>query len=315
MLFDALKEKGFIVRDPIGQGGFARVYTVSWDQYPGKTFVAKVISVPEDKYEKGVQSYFNEIGSLKELFHKNIIQIYKHFIIGHFMVIIMEYCKNGTIYDYVIRNGPLDLQTFRVVAKDLLETVAYCHQNRIAHRDIKPANILLDERRRLKLCDFGLSDPSKSNFVCSHDGSIAFVPPELLSNAFYDPKKADIWSLGITFFFLATGKLPWLAKTHADLRQEILNTDIDIPYEVPTLVKTLILQMIRKNPNARYSAEQLLKHTLFDTLPFLKLPQKIRKSDSNDNTSKHFTLAAHFYNNNKGYTCRIQYKHSLLNTS
>lgn len=303
-LQQSLTEVGFEIIQEISKGGFSSVYAVSWNMYPKKTYVAKVIDVPPDHKDKGEQSYLNEIGSLCELFHKNIIQIYKHFITNGYMVIIMEFCPNGTMHDYILNNGPLDLKSFRIVAESCLQAVSYCHQNMIAHRDIKPTNILIDERNNIKLCDFGLSDPSKPTFVCQHDGSLPYAPPEVLQRAFYDPKKADIWSLGITFYFLATGKLPWCSLDPNGIRREILMRDIEIPSTVNPLIKNLILPMIRIDPNTRVTADICLKNNLFIVLPPLK---NIRKSDSNGDVSiKSMTQAKSRVN--RGYTCRATYQ-------
>lgn len=304
-----LNKMGFRLLDEIGHGGYARVFTVNWDHYPERTFVAKIINIPNDFKMKGVQSYRNEIACLSELYHRNIIKIYKHFCVGKNMVIIMEHCSNGTLYDYVLKNGPLDSNTFKIVSKDCLRALAYCHENKIAHRDIKPTNILLDENHLIKLCDFGLSDPTKSQLTDAHDGSLSFVPPEFLTADKYDPKCADIWSLGITFYFLITGTMPWRSTNNKDLKSEILIRNVDVPNCNP-LIRSLISSMTRADPKARLTADQLLKHSLFVNLPPLR---KIKKSDSIG--TNQYSLATIMYKMNKGYTCRLPYNSNHFQTT
>lgn len=228
----------------------------------------------------------------------------------------MEYCEKGSLHNDITKNGPLDAYSFRSIAKDILSAVAYCHENMIAHRDIKPGNILLDGDNQLKLCDFGLSDPTKSRYTCLHDGSLGFAAPELIINAFYDPKKADIFSIGVTFYFLVMGKLPWISQNGKDLREEILHKEIEFPLRsnVPPTIKALIVAMTRKNPNTRPTAEALLKHEFFDHLPTLKLASKIRKSVSNGSCES-FSLTTHLFKVNKAYTCRLQSTPHLMRSS
>lgn len=86
----------------------------------------------------------------------------------------------------------------------------YLHSLGVAHRDIKPENILLDDRLQIKLIDFGLSNlyqgKEKLTTAC---GSPCYAAPEMLSQAEYDPKKADLWSCGIVLYTMLCGFLPF----------------------------------------------------------------------------------------------------------
>lgn len=179
------------------------------------------------------------------------------------MVIIMEYCSNGSLADTIGKSGPLDESRFRGVAHQIISALEFCHSNNIAHRDIKTSNILLDERNRLKLCDFGISEISDNDCTTRHDGSLPFAAPEMLGMIPYDPKKADIWALGITFYMILTGKLPWDMSCKRAITQDILTFR---PYFngmfSPTL-RDLLCKMLCSDPSQRISALEVLKHPFF----------------------------------------------------
>lgn len=314
----ALSSEGIHVVRLLGRGGYARVFLVNWDNYPNEEFVAKVIQLPRKYIEKARSSYVNEIISLSQLYHKHIIQIYKHFIIGELMVIIMEYCHNGTVKDAIKQNGPIQNDSFRHFAKECLEAVKFCHQNGIAHRDIKPANLLFDRNGRIKLCDFGLADPKNSDLVSRREGSLAFVPPEFFKKNAYDPKKADIWSLGITFYFIVTGTLPFELGSYDEIKTQILVKGLSFPSNIPANIQYFISKMARKIPEERPTADHLLNSSFFDVLPALSKVHKIRATMSNfDETNRiagFSTLAK--LQISKGYTSRINlnnYKRKSLN--
>lgn len=275
----ALKSQGFTLIEKIGTGGYSDVYSVTWDRYPENLFVAKVITLEEGS-QREADSYIKEITALKSIYHKNIIKIYKHFVIQPYMIIIMEFCKNGTLSDYVQKNGPLTCPQFKFVARQCLEAIEFCHKNGIAHRDLKPTNILLDENFNIRLCDFGISEKS-CRFITRKDGTAHFVPPELIKGIPYSPEIADIWALGITFYVFISGNMPWECKTRGSLQNEIMTKDLLFPSNVNPEIQKLICNMIRKDPNYRFTAEKLLKSEILTHCSETFFPNKIRKAYSN----------------------------------
>lgn len=277
-----LEAKGFTILDFIGQGGYAKVYKCLWDQYPNSIFVAKVISIPEDLKSKEDATYMNEINTLKHLYHKNIILIYRHFTISDFLVIIMEYCENGTLSDYIKTNGPMKDEQFRMFALECMEAVAFCHEKNVAHRDIKPSNFLIDKNFHIKLSDFGLADLCRSELTTRRDGSLTFAPPEMIMGKAYEPKKADIWALGITFYYLLSGKLPWTGITKEEVKTEIIYKSIEFESkEISQKISKLIYAMTKKIPDDRISADLLVKDPFFSVLPRLpSITKKIPRSNS-----------------------------------
>lgn len=124
----------------------------------------------------------------------------------------MEFCSGGNLKN-----------------KGLLQVLGYFHSQKIAHRDIKPENIFIDSYNHVKLGDFGLSNKfSEDESAHLKWGSLMFFSPEILAKTNYDPFKSDIYSLSITFFYLATEKYPFSSSTSKKLKELIIYGQIDL---------------------------------------------------------------------------------------
>lgn len=299
-LEEALKSEGFEVICPLGSGAFATVYEVKWDKYPAMTFAAKCLSLKDQKTHNCQWTQFiNEVMTLKNLCHPNIISIFYYFRIEEYFVLIFEYCPNGSLNDNIRNKGAISEDDFKEVARQCLDALLICHNHNISHRDIKPANILIDAYDRIKLTDFGLANITKNGeLIDKYSGSLEYVPPEILKKQPYDPMKADIWSLGITFYVLLTGHLPWTGASRDEVVINICEQMIFIPNGHDHNITKLIKMMLNRNPKCRPSCEDLLRQPLFEkmhmtpmnqkNLPFLGLKKKSGRLDMTRTTSMCF---------------------------
>lgn len=260
----AFSSQGFTVIDKIGEGGFARAFRVKWDKYPDQIFVAKVIGIDSEERNR-YESYSAEIASLKTVYHKNIIQFYHNFISTNYVYIIMEYCNNGTLADYISQNGYMNAHDFGYFSKQCLEALDCCHKLQIAHRDIKPTNIMITDNNIIKICDFGIAHQliRDDDSIRRFDGSLMFSAPEMQERIPHNPKKCDIWAMGITFYYLVTGKFPWKYNERKELTYHILHTTPNFPQHVPLPIVKIIGSMIHKTPDSRPSAEKLLSSSFY----------------------------------------------------
>lgn len=247
-----LSNNGYEYIDFLGSGAFSSVFLCRSKQYNDQFAVKQVA---KEKLSH------HEVNSLISLIHPYIIKLYVTFSDENHQYLVMEYCPKGTITQLKC----LDHEKFVFYSKQLLEVLEYCHSQNIAHRDIKPENIFLDQYDHVKLADFGLSsrfqDQQLSNMKC---GSLMFSAPEILSNYEFDPFKADIWALGITFYMMVTGHYPFENKKKQNLRDLIANNQIEFPStKIDPQIQYLIRKMTTKNPLFRPTASQLLKFPLY----------------------------------------------------
>jgi serine/threonine protein kinase len=130
----------------------------------------------------------------------------------------------------------------------------------IAHRDVKPGNILIDRYGRAKLADFGLSCQICPSPTEQAAGSLPYLAPEFFSGEVVDPRMSDVWSLGVTFYEMATNSLPWKSR---QIKAEIGSGVVSYPANIPVEFRDVLQSMLTLNPSHRATCEQLLTYDIF----------------------------------------------------
>ena len=259
---------GYIFGKHIGSGGFAHVYTV-YSQHYQTIFAAKVLPIRKESIN-GIKVYEREIEALKQLYHPNIIQLYDHFIDATNLYLILEYCPNGSVAD-LIETKKMNIDLIKKYTEEVLNALISMHQIGLVHHDIKPANILIDSYGRAKLTDFGLSFWLGNNL--DYGGSYKYGAPEIIQKKFYDPKLADIWSLGISLYQMFSGKLPWSTQTKEIYLYQMLSDYFHYPPGIPKWGILFLINSLNIQPKKRYSAQQLK-----ELIPDKKMKEKPKKT-------------------------------------
>jgi len=162
--------------------------------------------------------------------------------------IVTELCCGGELFDYLVEKGRLSEDETRLIFGQLCLAVAYLHENNIVHRDLKLENVLMDERCRVKLGDFGFTrEFERGAFMETFCGTTGYAAPEMLQGKKYQgpgvfrgvfqdfmPKtfgviEVDVWSLGIILYTLLTGTLPFDDDDEAVMRQKIIEDEFEDP--------------------------------------------------------------------------------------
>jgi serine/threonine protein kinase len=259
-----LAEHGYELLQHIGSGHYARVYTVRDARYPDELFCVKIVTVPHDARNESIilTSYHQELDALTALSHPQIVMVYAHFSSPNYCYMVLEYCENGSMADYLKVNGRVPPTILPGYCHWILEATAYLHNSRLCHGDIKPANILLDKYHRPKLADFGFAKAfaSKDRMIC---GSFVYQSPELVRHRVKDRAASDIWALGVTFYELAFGKLPWTGNCETVVALQISDCEFAFPQGSHPNFVALIRAMLNYMPEMRGSAEGLLQMPFF----------------------------------------------------
>ena len=246
--------------DIIGQGGQAILYRV---QIGRSIYAAKIShsgSTPKDlQYEYDLMS---------ELSHPHIVSVFQEIPRGFLLECLFE-----DLLSLIGRVESLPPNDRDNIALGIVQAASYLHYSGIAHLDIKPDNVLMTACGIPKLADFGLAMRfrNENGYICyltAFHGSFEYVPPEMfLLTAPIDMMKSDSWSLGVTFFAMLSGHLPFSCSTEMELLSNQLNGNYWLTDTLKLRIKndpqySRFMDMIRAlcniNPKARLSASEAL---------------------------------------------------------
>ena len=260
----------------IGKGSFARVYLVE-DKETKAKFAVKAFS---KEYllsqSKGKESLMNEIEIMRLVKHGNIMNLEELHESKNSIYLVLELLEGGELFNYVSSKNSISVHEICRVMRCLLEALSYLSDKKLMHRDLKPENMILKDKGELqnatlKLVDFGLATQCDvPEYLFKRCGTPGYVAPEIINapsneNIHYSPK-CDVFSAGIIFFILLTGKSPFDGKSF----QEILNQNklCKIDFKNPKLKKhphvlELLQKMLEVNPGKRCSAKEALNDQFF----------------------------------------------------
>uniref|UniRef100_A0A0G4GAP9 Protein kinase domain-containing protein n=1 Tax=Chromera velia CCMP2878 TaxID=1169474 RepID=A0A0G4GAP9_9ALVE len=202
---------GYMVQKKLGEGGFGKVMKALHLE-TGRTVAMKFISKRQFREISDVDRVFIEIQALRDLSHKNVIEMLD--VIDHpaYICFVLEFAPNGELREYVAEREFLDEDEARKFFLQIVKAVHYCHSKNVVHRDLKLENILLDEEFKCKIADFGLSDfVAESERTKTEGGTEAYLAPEVWkgNSSDFSPYKLDVWALGVILFAMTHGVLPF----------------------------------------------------------------------------------------------------------
>ena len=255
----------FTILNKLGKGSFGKVYLIK-SKKTGEFFAMKQIS--KKNLTKEDKNRINrEIQILSKLSHPNIVQM-KHLIItASTYLIIMEYCPNGELFNYILKKKLLNETEASIFFYQLIETISYLHSQKVIHRDIKPENILLSSTNNIKLIDFGLSNfTSQNEMLSTACGSPCYAAPEMLKGKRYRGGPCDVWSAGVILYAMLGGYLPFQCDDDGkglELYSKIAKCDYTIPSWFTPPAKVLIERILVPDPEKRITLEEIQNSFFF----------------------------------------------------
>lgn len=247
----------------LGKGTYSNVYK-GYHKITKEPVAIKEIDL--NKNVKYINRFYKEIEILEKTDNINIINIITNIENKDYIFIIMEFCEKGDLRKFLKRR-PLKEQHVKKLMIQLVNGMQYMHNNNIYHRDLKPQNILIDKYYNLKITDFGLAKDEEENplfeTIC---GSPMYMAPEIMKYKKYD-KKADLWSLGVIFYELLTGKTPFTASNHAELLENIEKKKIYFPshIKISHSARDLLIGLLNKDSKKRITWRELFNHEWLST--------------------------------------------------
>ena len=256
----------------LGEGGMGAVYvghhlTLDVD-------VAVKVLPPElaRRHPAFVERFLREARTAAQIHHPNIVQVYDVDYERGFFYIVMEYVDGETAAERLRRRGRLGEREVVGIAMDAAAALEYARRKQIVHRDVKPENLLISKEGEVKLADLGLAkqvvDETKNGVTLDGQalGTPAFVAPEQVSNARQADHRSDLYSLGATLFYLATGRPPFQGSTA--LQTMMLHLNQPAPQlrafraELSVELAGIVHRLLGKEPDERYQTAAEVYHAL-----------------------------------------------------
>jgi hypothetical protein len=245
----------------IGSGGFSTVYRATHLllRVPVALKLVKPSLLKDHPYLAGLLC--EEAQFAAQISHPNVVRVFDITSNEKMTYIVMEFIEGGNLAE-IMGNDPLELREAITITIDIIAGLQAGLAQGLIHRDIKPGNVMLGKDGKARLLDFGLArpmtmTPNRSGVFrksASFVGTPAFISPEQAQNPDQADFRSDMYSLGVTLYYLTTGKMPFLHKD-AMMLVKMHIQDVPPPIDTPGYPKTLsriIMKMMEKQPANRY---------------------------------------------------------------
>ncbi len=251
----------------LGKGGFGQVWSAFLIKDPEVKRAVKVIFKDKADFEEIVKIK-EEVKILSKLDHPNIIKFYEFFEDSRKLYIVSEICEGGELFDRIQAKKKFDESDARLIMKQLLSAVKFCHIHGIIHRDLKPENVVFTDEgfNSLKVIDFGASIQYSINSVIREKiGTPYYIAPEVLKRN-YD-KKCDVWSAGVMLYILLSGYPPFNGRSTEKIMEKVLVGKFNMERQEFTSIssdaKDLIVKMLTYDKDKRPTVTDVLEHPWF----------------------------------------------------
>ena len=243
----------------LGSGGMAQVYRAH-DEFLGRDVALKILREQYSENERFVERFRREAQSAASLSHPNIVQIYDRGCSEsdrYYMV--MEHVPGGTLKEHLQSRGPLAPDLAAGVITQIARALGVAHRRGIVHRDVKPHNMLITKKGDVKVADFGIARAASATTTSQTSqilGTVNYMSPEQAMGEPATPAN-DLYSVGVVFYEMLTGKVPFEAGSPAAISMKHVNEPPRTPKElnpdVPEGMNALVMKLLSKKAEARHA--------------------------------------------------------------
>ena len=265
-----INERYEIIR-AIGEGGMANVY-LGYDTILDRNVAIKILRGDLSNDEKFVRRFQREALSASSLAHPNIVEMYDVGEDDGLYYIVMEYVDGKTVKQLLKKRGNLTLSETIDIMLQLTDGMSHAHDSYIVHRDLKPQNIMIKDDGQIKITDFGIAMALNSTQLTQTNsvmGSVHYLPPEQASGK-GSTIKSDIYSMGIVFYELLSGSLPFRGDNAVEIALKHMRDPLpslrDENPTIPQSIENIIKRATAKNPKNRYDDARSMYEDLLTAL-------------------------------------------------
>ena len=253
----------------VGFGGMAEVYLAK-DVLLDRKIAIKVLRKKFLDSKAQLEQFKREARSAARLIHPSIVTIYDVCDEGDISYILMEYVEGVSLKQFEEQNGRMDPTLAVALTAQLASALDHAHKHNIIHCDIKPQNIVLTEAMVPKIVDFGISRIVSNEtmaFTASVVGSVHYFSPEQ-AQGLAVTAQSDIYSLGIVFYEMLTGKVPFDGNNAVSVARKQVE-ELPPPLktywpDAPDALQRIIDKALAKNCQDRYATAEDMKNDLME---------------------------------------------------
>lgn len=251
----------FELRSELGVGSFGYVFE-AWDPHLQRIVALKVQRAGNLASPEEVERFLREARSAAQLKHPSIVSLYEtRQTEDGVWFLVCEYIDGATL-EARLKRGPLEPREAAEIAAGLADALHYAHEHGVVHRDIKPSNVIIDQKGRAHVMDFGLAKRDTGDLSMTSDGRVlgtpAYMSPEQAAGDSHQvDARTDIYSLGVVLYEMITGERPFHGNRRLLLLQ-VLEDDPRPPRRlnprVPRDLEVVCLKAMSKNPGRRFGS-------------------------------------------------------------
>ncbi len=256
--------------DRLGKGGMGTVFRAV-DETLDRDVAVKVLN-PELTDSDVMKRFRAEATTLAKLNHPEIATIHEIYRSDSDLLMVMELIRGETLDQLSLRSGPLPPERAAYLVAQVLGALDHAHRAGIVHRDLKPANVMVTEHGGIKIMDFGIARVAGAEHLTNDGhmmGTPAYMAPEQVLAKEVD-RRADIYSCGVVFYRLLTGKLPFEADTAIGMVQKQLSEAPTPAHQyradLPDWCQTMLDRALAKSPADRYQTGEEFRSALLTAI-------------------------------------------------
>ena len=259
------------------------------------TNIQRAIKIIDKSRVSNVERFKLEIEIMMRLDHPSILRLYDYFEDKKYVYLVLELCTGGELFDRIIASKYYNEDDARVIFKQMMKAIYYCHLNGVCHRDLKPENFIMVSKNdpfTLKVIDFGLSrtfnhndispqspgiltqktlDPNQSTpnrgrrqtraVLKTKAGTPFYIAPEVLTGNYNE--KCDVWSAGVILYILFCGYPPFYGENNKEILEAVKKGKLEFSsaeWKDKSKMATDLIKRMVINHEARLFADEVLKH-------------------------------------------------------